>query len=1701
MRAGLAFTPDVVLEVSMSLSRTPLARMRVLVSITAAALGIAGLPVTASAAPAMEMDVKSAAASAPGAANSLTAGAALRALTVGVTKTRDVTEEPDAASAMQTARTSGHRVEDLSKRTESAQTFANPDGTMTLKSFATPVRVKQADGSWADVDFNLVRRQDGSYAPKVAATKTYIGGGGSMTAAKVVLEDGSSLAVSWPETLPAPRVQGGVATYKLSEDMDLLAIVVAGGVAVHIRLNKRPTAAERALVLGLHSNGLRVAESPTGGLQLTDKSGKSVAGASTLVAWDARVDEAGDPMRVVPLSVDLDRVSGAGLQQSQDLSLTTPDGFLDDPSTVYPVTIDPDITSNAGRVRDTYVRYGDTTSNGSIHGLDVGRSAENANSARAYIQFDTSSLSGKEIESASLGLWQYHANQCADRNMLVQPVATSWVDAITWSNKPNVIYGRSDDSTLTEMKGQTGSCDAGWTNVDVKSMVDAWTSGTYPNYGVRLALSSSNESNLSYERRFCSMNPNSSLTYCRSTSTVPYLSVTYWQDPPSGIMGAGDRKFYKYVSEKLTDKLSAKVNVGNGNLLVTAHDAKVSGIAGLDLKVDRYYNSNSAATPGSDVSGMGAGWSTSLGGSVRLEFPNGNDSRVYFFGPSGYRVQFDKNGSSYDRTEPGFDGKLTYDNDTNTLRIKMHDKTVYVFQPYSKYHRVRGHLTQMRDKNGNHIDYAYNADGTLDHATDTRGRKAVMGYSSDNLTTMEIRKADSTVLVRYRYAYASGRLTSSKVDYVNTSALPDTSDSVNVDALTTYSYDANGRLAQIKDARENSSSNHTDGGTTTINYDSSGNVWHLNRLTEDSSLPVSTSTFAYATTVTGTDCAGNGDGATARTVVNGERTDVTDTTTYCLDQYARVQRVIDAKGHHRKTTWTANSNVATFDGSGLSSGGSSFTMTYDGNDNATNVETPSGGKSSADYADSTNPNFPTAMRDFDTGGEGADNTWEYDYDDDGNLIDATASMKGDAAKKITYRYCWDANGQLQRIDPIDAIGNNLAKDTDLNAGCGTANQGNDTLFTYDSGGNLTTVDPPGPHGTQTYTYDALSRVRTVTDGRGVVTTYSYDTLDHVTEEVFDASDASPAPDGPTSRTVQWTFDPDGNLTHLQDPTGTETYGYDELNRRTTQSRGGLSPTKTYAYDLANNLLSYQVAGEPDATKYTYDVMNLVLSVDDPRTNTDQITFDNDRHDKRIKTVFPMSGGNDLVQRVKYDDGGLIKCVYSYRVNNSPVDQNDVDPACPDATTDGLITYRKYNYDTSVSGITIHTNTRYKMTEKGGVDTKYDYDPISRLTDATTTMGTGTGSQLREFDYKYDRHSNLVKDQTSGGTPGLATGTTYFGYDVQEELCWIASTESSACTSPPTGATTYSYDGAGALTAASNGLALDYNTIGQTSGIDPTGGGTTPIPMDYTGVTQDRRTSKDNTDMSYGFSGLTAQTSSGQTDWFIRDPDGNLLAMVDSAATNPGPVKYYLTDAQQSVIATMDTGGATRRYLYESYGQQIRSWLDPTPAVNVGSGHTPPDGSERTLTSADTENDSNPWRYASGYYDNETGMLKFGARYYMPNLSRWTQIDPKPGKPQQPITMNPYLYAGCNPVDRTDPRGRDWDDFLEGASKVASVVGGCYAGAQLALTASAAVLPFAYLGGPVVGAVAPTAVGVLGCATGSVLGFLGGDAAIDIPTGN
>ncbi len=59
------------------------------------------------------------------------------------------------------------------------------------------------------------------------------------------------------------------------------------------------------------------------------------------------------------------------------------------------------------------------------------------------------------------------------------------------------------------------------------------------------------------------------------------------------------------------------------------------------------------------------------------------------------------------------------------------------------------------------------------------------------------------------------------------------------------------------------------------------------------------------------------------------------------------------------------------------------------------------------------------------------------------------------------------------------------------------------------------------------------------------------------------------------------------------------------------------------------------------------------------------------------------------------------------------------------------------------------------------------------------------------------------------------------------------------------------------------------------------------------------------------------------------------------------------------------------------------------------------------------------------------MYKFGTRYYNPGFGRWSQQDPLRGQLNDPTSLNRYVYAGDDPVNLTDPSGRDAFECIMG----------------------------------------------------------------------
>ncbi|MEO8218803.1 MAG: RHS repeat-associated core domain-containing protein [Acidobacteriota bacterium] len=88
--------------------------------------------------------------------------------------------------------------------------------------------------------------------------------------------------------------------------------------------------------------------------------------------------------------------------------------------------------------------------------------------------------------------------------------------------------------------------------------------------------------------------------------------------------------------------------------------------------------------------------------------------------------------------------------------------------------------------------------------------------------------------------------------------------------------------------------------------------------------------------------------------------------------------------------------------------------------------------------------------------------------------------------------------------------------------------------------------------------------------------------------------------------------------------------------------------------------------------------------------------------------------------------------------------------------------------------------------------------------------------------------------------------------------------------------------------------------------------------------------------------------------------------------------------------------------------------------------------------SDTNPGFQPFGFAGGLYDRDTGLVRFGARDYDPQTGRWTTKDPIGFAG---LDTNLYVYAYNDPINEIDPMGLySLDDFVEDAANFSAGYG-------------------------------------------------------------
>ena len=167
-----------------------------------------------------------------------------------------VTIGPDAVSAMLAAKKQGSKVEVLDDRTDSSQTFANPDGTFSYEAYTVPQWI-QKSGTWTALDPTLRTTASGGIAPVLSQSPLTLSGGGDGALATMTV-NGKQFSPTWPTALPKPTLSGATATYAdvLSGVNLQVTATPAGGVAETLIVEDAAAAADPALASLVQTTGV-----------------------------------------------------------------------------------------------------------------------------------------------------------------------------------------------------------------------------------------------------------------------------------------------------------------------------------------------------------------------------------------------------------------------------------------------------------------------------------------------------------------------------------------------------------------------------------------------------------------------------------------------------------------------------------------------------------------------------------------------------------------------------------------------------------------------------------------------------------------------------------------------------------------------------------------------------------------------------------------------------------------------------------------------------------------------------------------------------------------------------------------------------------------------------------------------------------------------------------------------------------------------------------------------------------------------------------------------------------------------------------------------------------------------------------------------------------------------------------------------------
>jgi len=417
---------------------------------------------------------------------------------------------------------------DPQNSTATVDQFTNADGSVTRKAHQTPVNYRASDGSWQPIDTTLVRDDHGRWRPTANSLQVSFAGGPGQGdadqahAMSLTLPSGQLFAYDVQgAVLGAPTVTGDTATYRqVLPHTDMTLRAVSTGVQQQFVLDSPAAAASWTFPLTLRGLSPRIAAD--GGIELVDAAGTRVAWIPHGRMYDSHADATGEPASSSALTYEIVRDdAGTALKVSADQA------WLSDPARVYPVTIDPDV-STVDDNGDVYVDSDTTTGSSTQNGNDLGVGLEGTNKMRSFMHFGDFGLAGAalgHITDVKLHLYLTYAKNCtATESYSVYLATEAWTVA---NLSTAALPGPGTGSAIGTWSGVSPS--SACSNNPINHNLGTWQSvslapQTFVNWSVDsstnlgLALRAS-ETDTAAFKRFDSAN--------WSGGQGPYLEVTY----------------------------------------------------------------------------------------------------------------------------------------------------------------------------------------------------------------------------------------------------------------------------------------------------------------------------------------------------------------------------------------------------------------------------------------------------------------------------------------------------------------------------------------------------------------------------------------------------------------------------------------------------------------------------------------------------------------------------------------------------------------------------------------------------------------------------------------------------------------------------------------------------------------------------------------------------------------------------------------------------------------------------------------------------------------------------------------------------------------------------------------------------------------------------------------------------------------------